>query len=283
MGLLIGTQAVQAQQAPKRIVLPPALAEVSGMVHTPSGELWMLNDSRNPSELFRYDPVGDSLLEVRTLPIPNRDWEDLTSDPAGNLYIGDFGNNNNARQDLRIFRYNPVTGSLDSIRFRYPDQEAFPPPAHQDWNFNCEAFVYFQDSLHLFSKSVFKSDHVTKHYVLPAQPGVYVAQLRDSLVLKNRVITGAALSPDGRTLALTSYMARWRWGFIPCIRMTAYFFTDYSGSAFLQGKRRAKRLPRFLFFRQYESITWWSDNTWLVANESTQLERPAVRTFRGEQ
>ncbi|MBL7797659.1 MAG: hypothetical protein JNJ90_14270 [Saprospiraceae bacterium] len=266
-----------AQEFPaRRTLLPDAIREVSGMVRTPEGHLWMLNDSRNPPELFLFDPVTGKLLETRTLPVPNRDWEDLTLAPDGHLYIGDFGNNRNARRDLCIFRYHPETQVLDSILFQYPDQQAFPPADDRDWNFNCEAMVFFQDSLHLFSKVVFKGNFVTKHYVLPARPGHYKAELRDSLFLKNRVVTGAALSPDGKTLALTSYIVGKKLGFIPYTRATAYFFTDFSGSRFLQGRRTSKRLPKCIFARQFESVTWWNDATWLIANEGRPGQRQAV-------
>ena len=266
-----------AQEFPaRRTLLPDAIREVSGMARTPEGRLWMLNDSRNPPELFLFDPVAGQLLETRTLPVPNRDWEDLTLAPDGHLYIGDFGNNRNARRDLCIFRYHPETRTLDSILFQYPDQQAFPPADDRDWNYNCEAMVFFQDSLHLFSKVVFKGNYVTKHYVLPARPGRYTAELRDSLFLKNRVVTGAALSPDGKTLALTSYIVGKKLGFIPYTRATAYFFTDFSGSRFLQGKRTSKRLPKCVFARQFESVTWWNAATWLVANEGRPGQRQAV-------
>ncbi|MBK9335669.1 MAG: hypothetical protein IPM98_03390 [Lewinellaceae bacterium] len=261
---------------PRKTVLPEVIREVSGMARTPAGHLWMLNDSRNPPELFLFDPVANQLLETRILPIPNRDWEDLALAPSGVIYIGDFGNNRNARRDLCIFRYDPGTQTLDSILFHYPDQYAFPPLDQRDWNFNCEAMVFFQDSLHLFSKVVFKGNFVTKHYVLPARPGRYVAELRDSLLLKNRVVTGAALSPDGKTLAVTSYIIGKKLGFLPYTRATAYFFTEYTGSQFLSGKRRSKRLPKCFIARQFESITWWDGQHWLVANEGRAHQRQGV-------
>lgn len=269
-------QIIFAQKQPaRRTVLPEAIREVSGMVRTPDGRLWMLNDSRNPSELFQVDPFTGQLLETRKLPVPNRDWEDLTSDPAGNLYIGDFGNNRNARRDLCIFRYQPATGALDSIQFHYPDQDAFPPNDERAWNFNCEAMVFFQDSLHLFSKNVFNGNFITKHYVLPAKPGNYIALLRDSLVLQNRVITGAALSPDGRTLAITSYIIGKKLGFLPYTKATAYFFRDFTGSQFLRGRMSARRLPKCFIARQFESILWWDNDHWLVANEKRKPQKQA--------
>lgn len=276
-------QILFSQKVPaRRTVLPAAIREVSGMTRTPEGAFWLLNDSRNPPELFRVDPHTGALLETRKLPVPNRDWEDLTSDNSGHLYIGDFGNNKNARQNLCVFRYHPANGTLDSIQFRYPDQDAFPPDDERAWNFNCEAMVFFRDSLHLFSKNVFKGNFVTKHYVLPAQPGNYVAILRDSLILKNRVVTGAALSPDGRTLAITSYIIGKKLGFIPYTKATAYFFRDFSGTQFLRGRREGRRLPKCFIARQFESILWWDNDHWLVANEQRKPQKQAFWRIRNK-
>lgn len=268
------------KKVPRRTVLPPVLKEVSGMTLTESGDLWMLNDSKNPPELFRYDPQAGKLLETRRLPVPNRDWEDLTTDGKGNLYIGDVGNNRNARKDLRIYVYNPATESLDSILLRYPDQKAFAPSDPRDWNFNCEAIVFFRDSLHLFSKNNFKGNFYTKHYVVPARPGDYVAELRDSICLKNRVVTGAALSRDGKTFSLTGYIIGKRLGILPYTKASVFYFTDFQGSDFLHGKLTRKRLPKFLIARQYESITQWDEECWLVANEGRKPQFQAIWRVR---
>lgn len=268
----------------RRTVLPPVLKEVSGMVLMPDGHLWMLNDSKNPPELFRFDPEAGKLLETRRLPLINRDWEDLTTDNKGNLYIGDVGNNKNARKDLRVYIYNPTTEYLDSILLRYPDQKSFAPSDARDWNFNCEAIVFFQDSLHLFSKNNFKGNFYSKHYVVPAKPGNYVAELRDSICLKNRVVTGAAISRDGKTFSLTGYIIGKRLGFLPYTKASVFYFTDFRGSDFLHGKMERKRLPKFLIARQYESITQWDDECWLVANEGRKPQFQAVwRVKKGTQ
>jgi hypothetical protein len=260
--------------------LPAELKEISGMTRLPNGDLWLLNDSHNPPILFRFDPLQKKVLERRTLPVPNRDWEDLSSDAKGNLFIADFGNNNNKRKDLCIFKYNPKTGALDSINFVYPDQRAFPPADKRDWNFNGEALVFFHDSLHLFSKNVFKGNFVCKHYVLPAQPGRYVATLRDSILLQDRVVTGAGISADGKTLALTAYVFGKRWGFLPYTKCSVFYFTGFPGSQFFKGKKRIQRLPHFLIARQYESISQWKGNIWLVGNEGRRPQRQAIRRIK---
>jgi hypothetical protein len=93
-------QIIFAQKLPsRRSGLPFAIREVSGMARTPDGQLWLLNDSRkslrNCSALILTPAI---CLKPVTCPFPNRDWEDITSDSSGNLYIGDFGNNGNARR-----------------------------------------------------------------------------------------------------------------------------------------------------------------------------------------
>ena len=279
-----------AQNKPKRRVnLPESIREVSGMAIRHNSELWLLNDSHNPPQLFLTGRVSGRVFEARTLPARNRDWEDLTVDPAGNLYIGDFGNNRNARHNLRIYRYNPDTGQLDSLLFRYPDQTAFPPASDHDWNFNCEAMVWLNDTLHLFSKNSFRGNFITKHYALPAGNAAFasnganhevVAELRDSFLLRNRVVTGAALSRDGRTLALTAYIVQRKWGIFPHTRAEVYFFTGFSGSDFFHGKKSRRRLPKFMISRQFESVVHVRDEWWLVANERHGQQKPAVWRIR---
>lgn len=260
--------------------LPPALREVSGMTRTAEGKLWLLNDSGNPAELFLYDYTEGKVLKVVSLPVKNVDWEDLCQDRNGKLFIGDFGNNRNARKNLRIFTYDPASAALDSIIFTYPDQQDFPPGDPRRWNFNCEAMVFMADSLHLFSKNVFNGDGRCKHYVLPAKPGKHTAILRDSTLFKKRVITGASLSQDGKTLVLTSYHFGKRFGLIPYTKGSLIAFTGYQGSRFFKGKQRWTKLRKFLLIRQYESVTPLNGDKWLIANEGNRLYKQRIKSIR---
>jgi hypothetical protein len=274
---LLFLTALSAQRPlPRRTVLPDEFREISSMARSSSGDLWLLNDSPHPPVLYRYDLCRNKVVETRPLPVPNRDWEELAIDGEDNLYIGDFGNNFNARRDLRIYRYHPGTGRLDSILFEYPDQTAFPPADRSARTFDCEAMVFFRDSLHLFSKNTFGNTDITKHYVLPARPGRYRAELRDSLYLKKRVISGAGISRDGRTLALVGYHLGKRLGFIPYAQASVFYFTGFRGSNFLRGKMERRRLPKFLVARQFESIAEWGGECWVAANEWTRLHKPGV-------
>lgn len=270
------TTTILSAQQPRRVRMNNQLREISGLTYTRDGALWCINDGGHAPALFRLVPETGEIAETRLLPVLNRDWEDLTTDRQGRLYIGDFGNNQHTRRDLCIYRYDPVAQTIDSILFSYPDQHAFPPPAQRWWNFDCEAMVFYRDSLHLFSKNRFVGNFYTKHYVLPAQPGQYIATLRDSLLLPNRVVTGAALDSTNQTLALTAYYFA-RKGAVVQAKADVFFLEHFPEGYFLQGQLVQKRLPKFLLGRQFESITAGRHKReWWVANETIAMQKASI-------
>ncbi|MEL6135652.1 MAG: hypothetical protein AAFR59_20015, partial [Bacteroidota bacterium] len=222
--------------------------------------------------LYRTD-TSRTLRERIEIPHAfNKDWEDLTYDDQGRIYIGDFGNNYHARKNLRIYRWDPHTDQTDSILFNYEDQCHFPP-AYRRRNFNMEAFFWHNDSLHLFSKPDQRYKPLaTKHYVLPAQPGTYTAILRDTLDTPHRVVTGAAISPDGKTVALVAYKFTLDMGFIPTSRTTVYLLQDFPKGHFLKGHmtkiplRSTGKGPT-----QFEAIDFYNDETLYLGSERTLL------------
>lgn len=183
--------------------MPEGFLESSGLIRIGDGEgsFWTHQDSGNPSFLYRMEADG-SITDTLQLSLPNQDWESLASDPGGNIYIGDFGNNAHKRQNLRVFRLGADGGAADTISFSYPDQDSFPPEDRKKQNFDCEAFFWHNNRLHLFSKSY--GSKIVKHYSLPDSGGQYVARLEEEMPLKG-LVTGAALRPDGRELALLAY------------------------------------------------------------------------------
>ncbi|MCC3152089.1 hypothetical protein Q3A66_09125 [Hymenobacter sp. BT770] len=241
--------------------LPHSLRESSGLARADSLRgLWTQGDGGTPPVLTLVALPGTILGTLDLTPLPNRDWEDLTQDPAGRLYIGDFGNNDNERQDLAIYRVNPhqAHAVVDTIAFRYPDQRAFPPPRGRR-NFDCEAFFWYRDTLHLFSKDRSRRQW-TKHYVLPARPGHYVATLLDSIQL-NRPITAADISPDGRTVALLGYGG-------------VFLFGGPPGPHLFDGPKRFRALPTS---GQAEGLVFLDDSTFVVSNEQGRLYRATPR------
>ena len=84
--------------------LPKALNEVSGTeIISNSDLIWMLNDSGNKPLIYGLEKKGTIIRKLK-IDAKNHDWEDLTSDKDGNLYIGDFGNNLSDRKNLTILK-----------------------------------------------------------------------------------------------------------------------------------------------------------------------------------
>lgn len=192
--------------------LPEVVNESSGLaLAADTNALWTLNDGGGKNELYQVDRRGH-LLSTLVLPgTRNVDWEELAKDSLGYLYVGDFGNNWSLRRDLKIYRVQPSQPrQISLITFRYADQQGFPP-VFTPRNFDCEAFFWYRDSLYLFSKNW--SGLAEKLYILPAAPGDYVAQVKDTATLDNQadrydkktLVTSADISPDGKWFALLTY------------------------------------------------------------------------------
>ncbi len=107
------------------------LPEGSGLAvsrRTP-GRLWAHNDSREPI-LVALDSMGAVVGRVRVPGVTLEDWEAVAIGPcsAGTcIYIGDIGDNEAKRADIRIYRVAEpaeASGSVaiaDVLRMTYPD------------------------------------------------------------------------------------------------------------------------------------------------------------------
>ena len=262
---------------PRKIKLPPALNEVSGLYYAGSDSLWWHNDSGDDPVLYLTNGEGRIQKRVALPQLRNVDWEDLTADESGRLYIGDFGNNSSRRQDLHIYTYDPSTENLDSISFQYPDQTVF---SSLRGSFDVEGFFWHNDSLHLFSKNKLpKSSFVTKHYVLSDQAGEQVAELRDSLYLRKRVVTGAAFERSTGTVALVAYYYRKLLGILPLSRASVFLFRDYPEGHFLRGNYKRKRIS-CLVATQYESVDFIGSRFLYVASEKTLFVKPRAKRVK---
>ncbi|QIX62443.1 hypothetical protein HER32_15145 [Hymenobacter sp. BT18] len=180
--------------------LSGGVPESSGLARGPRpGTFYTHADAGNAPVLFEVDAQG-KLLNSLKLPVENTDWESLAQDNSGNIFVTDAGNNNNSRRDLVIYRLNPSQPQqVGRISFAYADQSEFPP-TKSDRNFDCEASLWHNGQLYLFTKD--RAQHSTsKVYTLPDQPGKHTAKLLTKLSIAGEV-TGADLSPDGRHLAL---------------------------------------------------------------------------------
>ncbi len=281
LGIFILPVVLSAQKdKPKTIRLPDVLREVSGLWVASSDSLWWQNDGGHTPTLYCTDLSGNVLDTVPFKSIKNIDWEDLTADDRGRIYIGDFGNNLNRRKNLKIYIYQPGSGKIDSIQFNYQEQTAFPPDRF-DQGFDMEAFFYHQDSLHLFSKNRAKyGNYLTRHYVLPTRPGNYTIRAVDSLILKRKLITGACISPDGKTVAMTAYNYGRFLGIFPWVKNKVFFFSEFADNRFLRGKIRKRRAPGFIFPKQYEALDFYDEETLYLGTERVLFFRQKGKRLR---
>ncbi|WP_151089306.1 hypothetical protein [Hymenobacter baengnokdamensis] len=176
------------------------ILESSGLCPAPeAGTYYTFGDDGEPPVLFRVDAQGQQLDKL-TIAAPNNDWESLSRDPSGNYYIGDCGNNNSDRQNLVILRFRPNSPSqVGKINFKYPDQTAFPP-SKPERNFDCEASLWHDGQVYLFTKDRGQQS-TCKVYTVPETPGTYTAKLITKLAIPGEV-TDATLSPNGHRLVL---------------------------------------------------------------------------------
>ena len=196
--------------------LPGAITECSGMYPAGSSSYWMLNDGGNPAELYLVDTSGIMLRTLTIANFRNVDWEALTGDDSGNVYIGDFGNNDNDRRDLRIGKIRAAdlqrdTTSVKIMEFNYEDQFAFPP-SRSHFRFDCEAMFLMGDSIYLITKN-WTNPFTGKAYLysLPKDGSETAARLRDSVYLGNNSflsqVTGCVLLGD--KLLMLGYGGLW--------------------------------------------------------------------------
>jgi hypothetical protein len=209
----------QAVHASVRGSVSSSVDEASGIDFTGGSSFWTHNDGYGDNKLYKLNSTGSLTRTLTVSNATNYDWEDITSDKQkDNMYIGDFGNNNCDRTNLKIYKIpypstvsgNTVTASV--IRFSYPDQHRFP----SRWmNFDVEGFFHYNGLLYLFTKADGNGIGNCKLYTIPDDPGTYVATLVDSFHISGR-ITGADISPDGKSVVLIS-------------NTKIYLFNDFSG------------------------------------------------------
>lgn len=241
--------------------LPKVLDEVSGTETIQGSDfIWMLNDSGNQPKLFAVSEEGKILKEIY-VKTKNHDWEDLTADQNGNIYIGDFGNNTNKRKNLRILKVDKKyldkkNAEVEKIEFEYEDQNKFPPKK-KNLFFDAESFFYFKNHLYIFTKSRTKKKYgKTSLYKIPAKKGEHTAQLIGEFDNGNKTdswITSADISDDGKKVVLLS-------------QKNILIFTDFKGDNFLSGKVKEVELTHET---QKEGICFKDNTTLLITDEKS--------------
>jgi hypothetical protein len=203
--LLLASTTSFGQKIKKIGKLPKSIEESSGLILYNDTLFITHNDSGDKPILYFINLKGDLIHQVTISNAINDDWEEITKDEKGNIYIGDFGNNQNKRRNLSIYKIEPenlfnVTHIVAKlITFSYPDQTAFPP-SDSLLNFDAEAMFFYQDSLWIFTKCRAVPFHGNSFiYTIPSQPGNYTATAKGKLFIGDSgfakdAVTGAAFN-----------------------------------------------------------------------------------------
>lgn len=243
--------------------LPTSLHEISGIEKVPQSNLiWAISDSKNESSVYGYDVAKRDIERVIKLTnAPNYDWEDIAGDKNGTLYIGDFGNNQNKRKNLRIYT---VPSHKDSTHvtvtnFYLEDQTKFPPKKKHR-NFDIEAFIYKDGNFYLFSRNRSTDfDGTVKLYKIPAKPGTFKAEIINTFKTctdrSDCQITAAALAYETGTIALLSHNKIW-------------LLSDYKEDDFFSGTIQKIKLGHD---SQKESICFITKDILYIADEQNGM------------
>ncbi len=252
----------QSEKITEIFSFPKSLKENSGIEITNKSKLiWTIQDSGNPAEIYGLDASGKIAQTIAVTNAHNNDWEDLTSDENGNLYIGDFGNNDNTRKDLAIYKVDAAklkstqAAASSKISFYFPAQKAFPP-RKSELVYDVEAFFIAQNHFYLFTKNRSANfNGETTLYEVPNQPGNHAAKKIASFKTCGNfghcAITSADISPDGKKVALLSGSSVW-------------LFTNFKGNNFFSGKMQQIALGHY---SQKEGMCFSGSNKLLISDE----------------
>lgn len=196
------------------VIASSRLSELSGV--SPSrqrGLLWTHNDSGNEPILYAVDSAGHDLGGWHIANAVNRDWEDMAAGPCITapgrcLYLGDIGDNQRRRPSIVVYRVvEPAAPSaaseplplLDSIVLRYTGRPH-----------NAEGLAVTPDGRLLVAAKDARGPALL--FAAPAAAREAVLAPLCTLDLRiepftGRMVTGLALSPDGRLLVARTYVS----------------------------------------------------------------------------
>jgi hypothetical protein len=245
-------------------ILEPKVIESSGVEFTENA-IWTHNDSGNSNKFYKINPSDCSVLQtITTYNFPNNDWEDITSD-KDYLYLGNFGNNDGNRKDLKIIKIaksdlnssnTDITVYPEAINFNYADQTSFVKDGNT--NFDCEAFFSKGDSLYLFTKN--RGDYKTRVYALSKNPGDFTISPKYEFDC-NGLITGADYDSINNRICLIGYEDNKLNSFI-------YYLTDFNDNNFFSGNVKRIQIGNSNTGWQTEGICFGNNDTIFISCEN---------------
>ncbi|MGH1520076.1 hypothetical protein [Chryseobacterium sp. JK1] len=257
-----------------QFALPKKLKEVSGITLSKDKKtIWVIEDSGNKNAIYGMNDKGDLVAKVPVENSENTDWEDIISDSQGNIYIGDFGNNDNDRQDLVILKTDlkditqTTTKVVQTTKFHYQGQTEFPPKKSK-LLYDCEAFVEMNGSFYLFTKNRSKGfDGTFLVFKVPNKEGNFEARLIGTLKLEggynDAAVTSATINNTKDKIVLLSHK-------------NIHVLTGFTADNFNTSK--IQKIPLH-HNSQKEAIVFYDNKTLMIADEKGKNEGGYVYTF----
>lgn len=249
----------------KKFDLPQKLKEVSGMTYMSDNQsIWCLEDSGNKNELYQIDSIGILKKTITIDHTENIDWEDITKDSQGNFYIGDFGNNDNDRKNLCIYKINVddlnkvSANPAYKITFQYPEQIDFPPKK-KNLVFDVEGFFKLNNNFYLITKNRSKNfDGSAMVYKIPNSAGNHqatlVARIHTGTNFNDSAITSASISLNQKKIVLLTHSK-------------LILFTDFDTDAFWNGTKTEIDLQHY---SQKEAVCFKNDHVVYISDEKNK-------------
>lgn len=258
----------KAQDSPKdevlkvEFALPKKLKEVSGIALSKDKKtIWTIEDQGNKNRVYGLDRQGKLIADVLVENAENTDWEEIITDATGNIYLGDFGNNDNQRKDLAILKIDlkdasqTTTQVTQTTKFHYEGQTDFPPKK-SNWLYDCEAFIEMDGNFYLFTKNRSKGfDGTFLVFQVPNKEGDFEAKLIGTLKLDGKyadaAITSASINSTKDRIVLLNHK-------------NIQVLTGFSANDF--SKVKIQKIP-LDHNSQKEGIVFLDDKTLLIADE----------------
>lgn len=219
--------------------------------------IWVIEDAGNSNNLIGINLEGDIIHSIDVENCKNKDWEDLTQDLEGNIYIGDFGNNNKKRDSYKILKIkeedlDKESSKAEIIEFKLPKKEKAA---------DFESFFLMGKHFYLFSKD----DKKVRVFKTPNVPGKHRAKLIEDYQLEgdDTKITSAAIDKSGKTIVLLNHDKLWK-------------LSGFKDDNFFSGTIEA--MP-FYHYSQKEGIGFMNKDRVIITDERNSNEGGNIYFF----
>jgi len=237
------------------------MTELSGMVATAGGFI-VVNDGSDDPAARKIFYLDDRCAVTRTVSFPSRprDTEDMGQTPDGTLWVADIGDNDRNRSSIGLWKLPKGSSRPRLYRLSYPDGPH-----------DAEAFLFGGDGTPLVvtkavgSAAVYepvaalRTDKATPLKKAGEVPMPITTTSNPFSIPGRLVITGGAVSPDGKHVALRTYA-------------DAFEFDVTGGNvvgAITRGRPRQIPLPNE---PQGESVAYTTDGTALLTVSETSRQ-----------